>query len=118
MASPSSSNAQTNQSVVSLSEQGVNYFFSLDAHHLRIEPSWQWEEGDGINPKILYLIDALDLFDKEGTNKGYISHLNAETKEICYVLNTAPKRMITTTFEHDAGSKVLLDEIALSSFGQ
>lgn len=118
MASPSTQSAEEKPSVVSLFDLGVHYAISVDTHHLRIEPSWQWEQGDGINPKITYLIDALDLFDRDGTNKGYISRMNAETKEFCYVLNTAPSRMITTTFEHDEGSKVLLAEVALSSFGQ
>ena len=115
MSTPSSSNnAQKISSVVTdvtIIEVGVNYFLSHDAVMLSIQLSWNYDEkGD-------YVVDAIDLLDRHGTHKGYISRLNAETKEICYVLNTVPKRMVTTTFKHDDESKVLLDEIALSSFG-
>ena len=109
--------AQLKPSVVRLFEKGVNYCISVDSHELTIAPSWEYHEDDGIDPKITYVIDALDLMDS-GTSKGYISTLNADTKQICYVLNTMPRRMVTTTFTHDEGSKVLLDEISLSSFGQ
>lgn len=85
---------------------------------LSIQLSWNFDE------KGKYLVDAIDLFDRHGRNKGYISSLGggaASPKgakyKICYVLNTVPKRMVTTTFKHDEESKILLDEIALSSFG-
>jgi len=98
-------------SVACLFEIGGHYFFSHNAVMLSIQLSWNYDE------KGKYLVDAIDLFDRHGTNKGYISRLNAEAKEICYVVNTVPKRMFTGKFKHDEESKVLLDEVALSSFG-
>lgn len=96
-------------SVACIFELGVNYFLTHDAVMLSIQLSWNYDE------KGKYLVDAIDLFDKHGRNKGYISSLGKY--KICYVLNTVPKRMVTTTFKHDEESKILLDEIALSSFG-
>jgi len=76
---------------------------------LSIQLSWNYDE------KGKYVVDAIDLLDRHGTKKGYISRLNA--KDICYVVNKGSKRMFTGKFKHDEESKALLDEIALSSFG-
>ena len=119
MASSSSNSAQKKPSVVTLFELGVNFYICVDSHMLRIEPSWQWEDqyDELDNAKQVFVIDALDLIDRDGINKGYITRLT-KTKEICYVLmNKGRQIMVTTTFKHDKESKVLLDEVALSSFG-
>ena len=111
MSTSSSISPQEISSVVTIFELGVNYFLTHGAVMLSIQLSWNYDEkGD-------FVVDAIDLFDRHCTNMGYVRSLNAETKEICYVLNTVPKRMVTTTFEHDDESKVLLEEIGLSWFG-
>ena len=113
MATATSSHAQETASVVAIFNIGEYYYLSHSPVTLSIQLNWHYDEFEN------YVVDAIDLFATDGTHahKGYISQLNAETKDICYVLNTAPRRMESWKFKHDDESKGLLDEIARSSFG-